>query len=120
MRYLILVLFNTPIILLALINIVTQYKMNRVSVNRFWHQIILWLLIMIILIASFPAYNHLTGKPLFDSSELSSFDIVQTTAIVYLIYIINNFRRKIDQNERTIRDLHQELSIILSDRHDKG
>ena len=50
MRYVILVLLNLPIILVALVNIVTQYKLKKVSPNRFRHQIILWLLIMIILI----------------------------------------------------------------------
>ena len=33
MRYLILVLLNVPIILAALINIITQYKLRKVSVN---------------------------------------------------------------------------------------
>lgn len=116
MRYIILVLLNIPIILLALVNIVTQYKLGRISSRRFRHQIVLWLIIMVVLIGSFPTYNQLSGKTLLDSTGLSLFDIVQTTAIVYLVYIINNFRRKIEQNERTIRDLHQELSIRLADR----
>jgi hypothetical protein len=49
---------------------------------------------------------------------LSLFDIVQTTAIVLLFYIVNTQRQRIDQNERRVRDLHQELSIKLS-AHDK-
>lgn len=114
MRYLILVVLNLPIILLALMNIITQYKMKKVERRRFRFQVILWLIILTVLISSFPLYNYLTGKPPLDSSELSLFDIVQTTAIIYLIYIVNNQRRKIDQNERTVRDLHQELSILLS------
>lgn len=114
MRYIILVLLNVPIILLALVNILTQYKLRRISANRFRYQIFLWLIILVVLVSSFPAYNHLSGKALLDSSELSSFDIIQTTAIIYMIYIINNHRRKIEQNERLIRELHQEVSIILA------
>ncbi len=114
MRYVILVLLNLPIILVALVNIVTQYKLKKVSPNRFRHQIILWLLIMIILIGSFPLYNALTGRPMLDSSELSLFDIAQTTIIIFLIYSINNQRQRQDQNERRLRELHQELSIRLS------
>lgn len=120
MRYVILVLLNAPIILLALVNIITQYKMKRISSNRFRHQIILWLVIMMVLVASFPTYNHINGRSILDASELSAFDIAQTTAIIYLIYIINNFRRKIEQSERTIRDLHQEVSIILSNKNGKS
>jgi len=118
MRYAILVLLNLPIILLALINIVTQYKMKRMSMNRFRQQIILWLVILTVLICSFPMYNHLSGKPTLDSSGLSLFDIIEITTIIYMIYILNNQRRKIEQNERTLRELHQEVSIRLSmDEH---
>lgn len=114
MRYIILVLLNLPVILLALVNIVIQYKMKKISVNRFRHQIILWLVILVVLVASFPAYNYFAGKYILDSSELSLFDIVQTTAIIYMVYTLNNQRRRIEQNERVIRDLHQEISIKLA------
>lgn len=114
MRYIILVLLNLPIIILALVNIITQYKMEKVEPKRFRFQIIWWIAILIILIGSFPAYNLWSGHALLDSRELSLFDIVQTTAILYLIYIINDHRRKIERSERLIRDLHQEISIRLS------
>ena len=114
MRYLILIILNLPIILLALVNIITQYKLGRVSKNRFRHQLIIWLLILAVLIGAFPFYNILVGRPAFDSYALSSFDIVQTTGIILLFYIANNQRQRLDQNERHLRDLHQELSILLS------
>ncbi len=114
MRYIILVLLNMPVIALALINILTQYKMHKVSIARFRHQIILWLTIMIILIGSFPLYNHLVDKPIFDSSELSLFDIVQTAAIIFLVYIVNHQRQRLERNEQMARNLHQEISIKLS------
>ena len=117
MRYMILVLLNTPIILLALINIITQYKLHKVSSSHFRHQILLWTIILVVVIGSFPLYNSLGDRHPFDSTELSSFDIVQTTAIVFLLYIMNSQRQRIDQNERRLRDLHQELSIKLSSKH---
>ena len=116
MRYLVLVLLNVPIILAALINIVTQYKLRKVSPARFRHQLSIWLILMIVLIGSFPLYNISIGHPPLDSSELSLFDILQTTAIILLFYIVNNQRQRIDQNERRLRDLHQELSIRLSQK----
>lgn len=114
MRYIILVLLNLPVILLALVNIITQYKMKKVSSRRFRHQVIMWLLLLIFLICSFPLYNSLNNKPIFDADQLSAFDIVQTTAIIYMVYALNNHRRKLENNERLIRDMHQELSIRLS------
>lgn len=117
MRYIILVLLNAPIILLALFNIITQYKLNKVSRQRFRHQILLWSLILIVLVLSFPLYNYLIGKPVLDSAELSLFDIIQTTAIIVLMYVINSQRQKFERVEKTLKDLHQELSIKLSDKN---
>jgi hypothetical protein len=114
MRYLLLVALNLPVIILAFANIITRYKLEKVSKSHFRHQILLWFTIVIVLVASFPVYNVLLGRPILQSNTFSLFDIVQTTAIVYLIYIINDQRRKIEKNEKIIRDLHQELSIRLS------
>ena len=119
MRYIILVILNLPIILLALLNIVAQYKMKRTVKSRFIKQLILWVTILVVLIGSFPFYNYIIGRPVFDSTDLSSFDIIQTTIIVFLFYTINNQRQKTEQIERRLRDLHQELSIKLSS-HEKN
>lgn len=117
MRYIVLVLLNLPVILLAFMNIITQYKLGKVSHSRFRFQLIAWLVILIVLVGSFPIYNHFAGNPILDASSLSAFDIAEIVMIVYLLYGANNQRRKIEQNEKTIRELHQELSIKLS-KHD--
>lgn len=116
MRYIILVLLNVPIIVLAFVNFITKYKMKKMTKQRFKAQVALWLFITIILIGSFPIYNHLSGRAPLDSHELSLFDIIQTTAIIYLFYIANSQRQKVETNERNFRDLHQELSIRLSEK----
>lgn len=111
MRYLVLVALNLPIIFLAYIKIIVQYKLHKISLERFRVQMLLWLIVCVGLIASFPVYNYLSGAPLLDSASLSGLDILQTTIIVYLIYVINDHRRKIELSEKTMRNLHQELSI---------
>ena len=116
MRYIILVLLNVPIILLALTSIVTQYKLGKVNKNRFHHQLFVWLVMLLLLIGSFPVYNIAAGRPPLDSTELSVFDILQTTAVIFLVYIANNQRIRLDQNEKRLRDLHQKLSILLSSK----
>lgn len=116
MRYLILVLLNLPVILLAFTNIITQYKLNRIPRRNLAKQLLVWSVLLIVLIGSFPVYNYLSGKDPLDSQSLSAFDIVQTTAIVWLFYVINEQRRKLDHTERRLRELHQELSIRLSQK----
>jgi hypothetical protein len=119
MRYIVLIVLNLPIILIALLNIITRYKIKKISKSRYYTQLIMWLMILIILLGSFPIYNLLTNRPVLDSITLSSFDIIQTTAIVYLIYFINDQRQKIDEAQRRLRDLHQELSIKISSLNEK-
>lgn len=116
MRYILLLLLNLPVILLALMSIITQYKMKRMPRERFRSQIVLWIIALIVIVGSFPIYNLLSGKSLFDSAELSLFDIFEITVIVVLVYSLNNQRQKIDRAEKTLRDLHQELSIKLSQK----
>jgi hypothetical protein len=118
MRYIILVLLNVPIILLALVNFVTRYKLKRIEKTRFHRQIILWTVLLVALISSFPVYNLLNNKELLDSSELSFFDIFQTTAVIFLLYIVNRQRQKNEQLDKNLRDFHQELSIKLSGHKD--
>lgn len=115
MRYLILVLLNTPVIVIASLNLITKYKLKQITKKRLIRQVLLWSVLLIVLIASFPLYNTLTGRPLFDSHELSLFDIVQTTAIIILLGIANNLRQKNEHTSRMLRTLHEELSIRLSE-----
>lgn len=114
MRYLILVLLNLPVILLALIDVVIRYKTKKTDKEHFRKQFLLWVGLFVVLICSFPVYNIVAGNPIFDSSKLSFFDIAQTVAIVLLFYITNSQRQHLERTERQLHDLHQELSIILS------
>ena len=115
MRYLILVIINLPIVFLAFLNIITQYKMKRIDKERFIRQTLLWLIISLVLILAFPIYNLANGRAIFSSVELSFFDIAEVTSIVFLFYTVNNQIRKLNNTERRLRDLHQEMSIILSE-----
>lgn len=116
MRYITLVLLNLPVVILAFVSLLTKYKTSRIDKQRFKSQILLWIGIFIVVVGSFPIYNLLSGNPPLQSDELSLFDIVQTTVIVLLIYIINSQRQRIDRFDTRLRDLHQELSIQLSSK----
>lgn len=101
---------------MAIINTVVNYKLNHaISKQRFIRQLALWSIIILVICGSFPVYNLLNGYPLFRSDGFSLFDIAQTAIIVYLIYIVNGQRRRIDNLDKNIRKLHQELSIKLSE-----
>lgn len=116
MRYIILVILNLPVVAIAFVSLLTKYKMSHISKARFRGQVILWVVILFIVVGSFPIYNLLSGNDPLDSGDLSLFDIAQTTTIVLLIYIVNNQRQKIDRLDKRLRDLHQEISIQLSSK----
>ena len=114
MRYIILVLLNLPIILLAFLSTTTKYKLGKIDKKRYIRQIVMWTIILIVIISSFPVYNLLLDKPVFDSIDLSSFDIIEITTIIILLYEFNSLQQKIEHQERRLRDIHEELSIKLS------
>lgn len=116
MRYIILVILNLPLLFIAGLDTLTQYKMKKISSRRFYQSVLLWIVILTVIIGAFPLYNLASGRSIFESSDLSTFDIVQTTVLVFLIYLIFSLRRKLEATERRLRDLHQETSIILSNR----
>ena len=113
MRYLILLILAAPIVILAFINILVNFKMHKISKRRFYQQFGIWFIISTVLICSYPVYNLMNGRAFLDAASLSAFDIVQNTAIIYLLYVVNDHRRKIERVEKTFRDLHQELSIKI-------
>lgn len=114
MRYFILLLLNIPIILLAVLSVLTKYKTKKITKRRFYVQTVFWILTLVLLIVSFPLYNYLAGNDAFESAELTMFDIVQTTAIVYLVYAVTRNQQKIDTINTRAQDLHQEVSIKFS------
>lgn len=113
-RYLLLLLLNLPFILAALLSSVTQYKLGKSSKRRMIVQVSLWLVILVGLIVAEPLYEWLYSNELTQTEPLSLFDVIQITAIVITFYIANRTRVKLEETERRLHDLHQELSIRLS------
>lgn len=113
-RYLILLILNIPFISFAIIGAITKYKLKRLTKKRLVAQISIWLIILAGLISAEPIYNWLFQNKLTTTEPLSLFDVIQLTAIVFIFYLTNRSRTKIEKLEERIQDLHQELSIKLS------
>ena len=119
-RYLILVLLNIPLALAALLGATVDYKMGKYSRRKYVFQIILWILILAGLACSYPIYQFLFSNNLTDTEPLSLFDVIQITGIIYILFTANRSRIRIDLLERRVHDLHQELSIRLSEDESKS
>ncbi len=113
-RYLLLLLLNLPFVLLAVTGIITRYKMKRITRRRASMQLLAWLILLCGLVAAEPVYHWLFANNYTDTDSLSLFDVVQITAIVFLLYLTNSLSSRLDKTEKRLNDLHQELSIRLS------
>jgi hypothetical protein len=111
-----LVLLNTPLVLAGLINAVVAYKLGRVGKRRFWFRIAFWVGISAGLIFSQPLYAFLFSHGLTQTEPLSLFDVMQITGIVLTLFVATQAWSRIDLLERRVQQLHQELSIRLSDK----
>lgn len=118
-RYLLLVILNTPLIIVGILSTVVAYKLQRTSRHRFIFRIFFWLVIFVLLVFSQVIYNFLFSNNLTHTEPLSLFDVIEITAIIFTFLVANQAYTKVDVLERRIQDLHQELSIQLSDRSDK-
>lgn len=115
-RYLLLFLLTLPFILGAILSLITQYKLKKLSRRRFVIQTSLWVAVLAGIALAQPFYVWLFNNKLTDTEPLSLFDVVQITAIIIVFYIANRARIKADILERQIQDLHQEISIQLSEK----
>ena len=113
-RYLLLFLLNTPFVLAALLSALTQYKLGRITPQRFTALVIVWVIILIGLAFAHPIYAWLFSHKLTDTEPLSLFDVIQITGIIVVFYIANRTRAKLERLETRVQDLHQALSIELS------
>lgn len=113
-RYLLLLLFNFPFILAAIISQVTLYKLGKSTKKRLYVQLTIWVIILVGLALAEGFYEWLHSNGFTQTDSLSLFDVVQITAIVMLLYVTNRSRQKIEVLETRLNDLHQELSIRLS------
>lgn len=75
----------------------------------------LWLIILGGLASAKLIYEFLFSNKLTDTEPLSLFDVIQITGIIFVLFMANRSRIKVESLERRVQDLHQELSIRLSD-----
>lgn len=113
-RYLLLFLLNLPLVTAGLLSAITRYKLGKATKWRFVIQASLWLTILVGLMVAEPLYEWLYSNELTETEPLSLFDVIQITAIVLTFYMAYRTRSKLEETERRLNDLHQELSILLS------
>ncbi len=119
-RYLLLVILNTPLIIAGILSSVVSFKLNHTSRRRLIFRITFWLTILALLIFSAAIYNFLFSNNLTHTEPLSLFDVMQITGIIFTFLVANQAYAKVDLLEHRVQDLHQELSIQLSQNMERN
>lgn len=115
-RYTILIILNLPLIIAGILNAVVAYKLKYTNRRRFIFRILLWVSILLCLVFAQSIYDYLFTNQLTQSEPLSLFDVIQITGIIFTLFLASQAMAKIDILQRRVQDLHQELSIRLSDK----
>lgn len=113
-RYTLLIILNTPLIIAGIVNAIVSFKLKHSTRRRFIIRIALWVAIFLSLVFAQSIYNFLFSHQLTQTEPLSLFDVIQITGIIIAFFIANQAYIKADLLERRVQDLHQELSIKLS------
>lgn len=113
-RYLILVLLNAPLVIAALLGALVDYKLKKLTGKKFVVQILVWIVIFVGLASARPIYEFLFSNNLTETEPLSLFDVIEITGIILVLFMANRSRIKLETMERRVQDLHQELSIRIS------
>jgi hypothetical protein len=115
-RYLLLVLLNLPFIIAGILNAIVSYKMKRISKRKYIFRTLLWIIILLGLLFAETIYKFLFSNNLTQTEPLSLFDVIQITGIILAFFIANQAYSKVAFLEKRVQDLHQELSIRLTDK----
>jgi Uncharacterized conserved protein (DUF2304) len=111
-KYALLVLINSPLIVLAALMAVTSYKTGRSTRRRCVVVVSFWLLVGVGILFVEPAYDSLVRASLTDSPPLSVFDIILLTAIIFLMLLIVQLYERLTTLSRKVSRMHEGIAII--------
>lgn len=113
-KYTILIVLNVPFIILGYLRTVLLHKSGKLQRVGFFMRLLFWTILLIGLIFAESIYNYLSQERLTDSPPLSIADVVLVTGVLFGLTLCMRLYAKVDQLERRLNDIHEELSIKTS------
>lgn len=120
-KYLLLVLINTPIVLIGIMRAITRYntKPARISKNKAVAEVVFWLSIGVALSFAQPIYNAAVRYNLTDSTPMSLFDVAVLTLFVFALLLIVETNEELTALKKTVSRLHERLAIMDAEERTK-
>lgn len=103
----------------GIVSAVVSHRLQQSSNRAFMVRMGLWIVILVGIIFAQPIYDFLFSNKLTETEPLSLFDVIQITGIIFTLFIANRAYIKADMLESRVQDLHQELSIRISENKPK-
>ncbi len=110
-KYALLTLFNTPFVIFGLVKSFLMHKSEKIGWIGLIVRIVLWMTAFFALVLAREIYAYLSSNSLTDTTPLSLADVVLTTGVLMCITTCIRLYGKVEDLEKRVSDLHEELSI---------
>ncbi|MBX4197075.1 hypothetical protein KW801_00780 [Candidatus Saccharibacteria bacterium] len=114
-KYVLLFLLNLPFVIFGLLKAVMVYRTKNVDLLTFILRLSFWILILLVLVFAHGIYNYLYDHGLTDSTPLSLPDVVLATGVMLVFSLCVRLYAKVDALDKRISDLHEKLSVYVSE-----
>ena len=115
LKYVLVALINLPVVVLSLIWSVRMYRegqLQRFTVilwGAFWAAALAGLLLL------YPVENYLISHRLIDGPRFGVFNLLEITAIIWLMHLAYRLYHKADRIEQRLAKLNRETSLRISE-----
>jgi hypothetical protein len=116
-KYAILVIVNLPLLLIAIVGTLTNYKTGRISKKKASFEVVFWLTIGMLLVLIEPIYNTLIRHDLTNSAPMNIFDVALLTLFVLSVLLIKQSNEKVSQLNKKISRMHESIVLAEEARH---
>lgn len=99
----------------GVVNATVSFKLKNISKRKFIFRTTFWIIIFVGILFAESIYQYLFSNNLTQTEPLSLFDVIQITAIVFILFILGRANSRINALEKKVKDFHQELSIKMSE-----
>jgi hypothetical protein len=113
-KYELLFILNVPFVIFGMLKALIGYRTNKIDGLTFILRMLFWSAILFVLIFAEGIYNYLFDHGLTDSTPLSLPDVVLATGVMLVFSLSVGLHAKFDAMDKRISDLHEKLSIYIS------
>lgn len=115
-KYVLLFILNIPFVIFGVLKAVMVYRTKNVDRFTFALRMLFWVIILLVLIFAHSIYDYLYSHGLTDSTPLSIADVVLATGLMLCLSLCVRLYSKVDAMDKRLADLHEKLSVYISDK----